>query len=158
MFLRYFAQAMTLGTVCVLSTAAYAATTYTETHSFAPVGLAATETAQISVTDLVPSSNTTSSCSGTISFVDASGNTIGTATNFTVTSGQTFSASLPHSATGASGRVVIRGVIYVTPSTTAPTACALISSMETYDTGTGVTHAVLTFPGAADFGPGGFGR
>src|SRR5579863_6223267 len=71
--------------------------TVTETSNTAPVGLASSETAQINVinTATASSSGTAASCTGTISFLNASGKAIGTATPFTVASGVIASASLP---------------------------------------------------------------
>src|SRR5690242_17614359 len=87
--------------------------TTTRSTSLPPIGLAASETAQVSVVNLATatSGGTAASCTGSISFVNASGATIGTASSFTVTSGQTFSKALPYSTTAASGRTVVRGVV-----------------------------------------------
>lgn len=138
----------------------FGASTFTRDIDFVPVGLAPTETAQINVANIAgnSSSGTAASCSGTISFLDASGNTIGTATSFTVTSGQAFSASLPHSSTGASGRTLIRGLIQLTFSTSSQAPCALTGSLETFDTASGVTHAFLEAKAASPGGPEQFGH
>jgi hypothetical protein len=114
-----------------------------------PVGVASSETVQVNV---VNNANTPTapdaaapSCSGTIAFYSATGSIIGTATSFAIGNGQIFSASLPYSATGATGaRTVVRVMITLTATWAGlapPPACALGSSMETYDTLTGVTHA-----------------
>ena len=114
-----------------------------------PVGMASTETVQVNV---VNNANTPTSadaaapsCSGTIAFYSAGGSMIGTATSFAIGNGQIFSASLPYSATGAIGaRTVVRAVITLTATWAGlvpPLACALGSSIETYETLTGVTHA-----------------
>lgn len=143
-----------------VSVSAFGASTSTRGFDFAPVGLAPTETVQINVVNVASnsSSGTAASCSGTISFLDATGSTIGTATAFTVTSGQVFSASLPHSSTGASGRSVIRGLVELTVSSSSQAPCALESSLETFDTTSGVTHLMLAGPGFGVGGPGPFGR
>jgi hypothetical protein len=127
-------------------------TTTTRSSSLPAIGLASSETAQINVTNLAGASarGTAASCTGSISFLNASGTTIGTATPFTVTSGQTFSAKLPYATTAASGRTVVRGVVSLT--TTSGTPCALTTTLETYDTTTGVTHIFLVGPET------GFGR
>jgi hypothetical protein len=117
---------------------------------FPPVGLAAGETAQVNIVNTAfPSTGGTSpSCTGTITFYNASGSMIGTATSFTVGSGQIFSATLPYASTGAAGsRTVFRAQIALAPVTIAslqpPALCALSSSLETYDTATGVTHSLI---------------
>ena len=133
----------------------------TRSYVFLPVGLAPTETAQVNVvnTAQVPATTTTavSSCTGTISFLNASGAVIGKPTPFTVTAGQVFSASLPYGSAGVTGgaRPEIRGEVQVTPTattttTTPPTfapACSLSYSFETFDTGTGVTHVFIAGAG-----------
>src|SRR5258706_11123090 len=72
-------------------------TTTTIQFSFPPTGLALTETAQINVTNIAAASSTgtAASCTGSVSFVNSSGATIGTATSFTVGTGQIASVSLP---------------------------------------------------------------
>lgn len=92
-------------------------------HTFPPVGLGSTETAEINVVNVASDSSTgtAASCTGSISFLSSSGAVLGTATPFTVTASQAFSARLLFSATGATGnRAVIRGVVQLTPSTTTP--------------------------------------
>lgn len=138
-----------------LSAAAQTSTTFTRDFSYPPVGISSTETLQINVLnqDTASSSGTAASCTGTITFKNASGTTIGTATSFSVTSGQVFSASLPFSKAGATGtRAEIVGSVQLT-SSSAP--CALANSLETFDTSSGVTHVFLT--GSSPQG-GGFGH
>jgi hypothetical protein len=140
----------------LLATGAMAQTTgapIARQTNFPPVGLASSETAQVNVVNLAAAA----SCKGSISFFNASGAAIGSAAPFTIATGQIFSASLPFSAAGASGaRAVIRGLVTLTDAT-----CAVASSLETFDTTTGVTH-VFHAAGAAPprgFGPGiGFPR
>jgi hypothetical protein len=123
---------------------------------FPPVGLAATETAQVNVFNTAPPSpagGRAPVCSGTIAFY-VGGSIVGTVTAFAVGgyygTPKTFSAALPYASTGASGsRVVVLAVI--TPSIVTPPTdgsgvppCALASSLETYDTVTGVTHAFVS--------------
>ena len=129
--------------------AAVAQTTTTVNRSltFPPVGLGATETAEINVLNLAAnaSNGTAASCTGTISFLSASGAAIGSATPFTVTSGQIFSAHLAFASSGGSApRAVIRGSVQLTlPTASSRPPCDLQVSMGTYDTSTGATHAVL---------------
>src|SRR5579859_6071398 len=108
MHLRRFSHV--LFATAALAAAAMAQTTTTSSTSTrqstsAPIGLGSTETAQVNVvnTATASSSGTAASCTGSISFLNASGATIGTATPFTVTSGQIFSATLPFTKAGASG-------------------------------------------------------
>jgi hypothetical protein len=124
---KIFPMSIAAASLLTLSYAAHGASTYTDTRGFAPTGLAISETAQINVANVAraSSSGTAASCTGTISFLDASGNTIGTATSFTVTSGQIVFASLPYSSTGASGRTVIRGLVQLTESSSSPTHARL---------------------------------
>lgn len=157
MTLQRFCMAM-LTAAALAATAAMAQTatttsTVTREASYPPTGLASSETAQINVTNLATASSngTAASCTGSISFLNSSGTIIGTATSFTVTSGQTFSASLPFSKTGASGiRTEIRGTLSLTSTSDVP--CNLSSSLETYDSTAGTTHIYLS--NGADLGAG----
>jgi hypothetical protein len=99
-------------------------------------------------------------CSGTIVFYGGAGggSILGPVTAFAVESGQMFSVALPYASAGASGsRTVIRVAITLSavmvPTATGPEAapCTLASSLETYDTATGVTHAFAS--GVATQGP-----
>jgi hypothetical protein len=123
------------------------------------VNLASSETAQISVVNLASSfmaasgtvtASITASCTGSITFYGSTGTAIAPATSFTVGSGQIFSASLPYadisqnnvvSANG--GRTPIRGVVTITETAGSGAPCTLASSLETYDTATGVTNVHL---------------
>jgi hypothetical protein len=119
--------------------------TTTQTTSFPPVGLASSETAQINVTNLATasSSGTAASCTGTISFLSASGTVIGSATSFTAASGVTASVTLPFAKTASTSvRTEVRGVIALTSVSKVP--CSLSTSLETYDTTSGVTHVYLS--------------
>lgn len=117
--------------------------------SLPPVGVASSESLQVNLvnnaTGPADPNSTAPLCSGTIVFYGATGSAIGAAMNFAIGGGAIFSASLPYSAMGATGgRTVVRAAI--TLSTTwaglvPPPACALGSSIETFDTLTGVTHA-----------------
>jgi hypothetical protein len=114
-----------------------------------PVGLASTETAQVNVTNaaVAPSPGSVPpSCTGNISFYDANGTVIGKPTNFALGSRQVFSVPLPFASTGATGsRTVIRAEISFMQAVAGfgIPSCTLESSLEIYDTATGVTHAVL---------------
>ena len=136
-------------------------TATTRVTTLPPIGLGTTETARISLTNVATASTagTAASCDGSVSFLNAAGATIGTATTFKIASLQTSIASLPFSSAGLTGpRGVIRGVVSVTrpASTTASPAppCSLLLAMETFETVSGATHlyfneqvAVGGFPG-----------
>jgi hypothetical protein len=120
------------------------------------VGVAATESVQVNVTNMAPLSpngGVESNCSGIILFYYSPVNSPNSVlpfaqTGFSVASGQSFSFSAPYSSTsGAGGRQVIRPAINlaITTSGTAP-ACMLISSVEIFDTSSSVVHAVINPP------------
>lgn len=114
--------------------------------SFPPIGLAASETAQVNVvnTAVSPSTGVPASCTGSITFYNTSGTAIGTAANFSLGTRQVFSAVLPYALTGGTGeRTVVRAEIAISATIAGfgIPPCILVSSIETYDTATGVTHA-----------------
>src|SRR5579862_3314945 len=124
--------------------------THTSTTSLPPVGLASTETIEVNVVNTAgPTDAALASCTGSVAFYSMTGTMIGSATSFTVGSGQIFPVKLPFaSAQATSFRTLVRAVISLT--TTSPTAaagapiaiqgpCTLAYSLETYDSGTGVT-------------------
>jgi hypothetical protein len=125
-----------------------------QTSNLPPFGLGSTETARINLTNVAPtaSAGTPASCTGTVSFVNASGATIGSAAPFTIASNVTSSFSLPFASAGLTGiRGVIRGVVQVTRTSTSHAPCSLLISLETFDTSSGATHLFL--PSAESFGP-----
>ena len=135
------------------SASAQTTTTFTRDFNFPPVGIASTETMQINLLNTVKasSSGTAASCTGTITFTSATGTAIGTAT-----SGEVSSAGLPFSKSGATGtraEIVASVQLTITSSATAP--CALTSSLETFDTSSGVTHVFLGGSSVQSGGPGG---
>src|SRR5439155_22922295 len=89
---------------------------------------------------------TEAACVGNITFTTPAGATVGTATPFTLASGQVVTARVPFATLAVSGtRGVIRGIINETISTATPRPpCSLSFSFQTFDTGTGATHALLT--------------
>jgi|GEM_PF-2138555 len=167
------------GAACVLAGTAFAQVisspaatptpvNFTQSYVFLPVGLAATETAQINVVNTTVISATTSGtlnpvaapiCNGTISFLSSGGGTIGKAATFSILPGQIFSASLPYASLGVSGgaRTVIRGQIsvssapFATPNVIVSNSCSLAYSFETFDTATGVTHVFTNVTGSSVF-------
>jgi hypothetical protein len=121
------------------------------------VGLASSETAQVNVVNLAnsfqfttgafSSGAITASCTGAISFYDASGSAIGSATPFTIGSGQIFSATVPYSAIipadpppSGNGRTTIRATVTINRTGSGGIPCSPASNIETFDTATGVTH------------------
>jgi len=131
----------------------------TSSSSFPPVGIAGTETVQVilSNTATVPSSGTLTpgepapSCTGSVAFYNASGTIIGTATSFTLTSGQISQVSLPYASAGSTAvRALVRAVVSLTTTFPKPAACSLSYSLATFDTATGVTHAVVTGAGISE--------
>jgi hypothetical protein len=124
-------------------------TTITRNSSFTPVGLGSTETMQVNIANLAtnPSTGAAAACTGTVSFLNAAGTVIGTPMSFTVSSGQTFSVTLPFTKAGIAG---IRGEVRVSIQTTSPVKnappCSLESSLETFDSVNGATHVYLSNP------------
>lgn len=148
--------AFTAGTLLLAASAfgQTTTTTYTRTSTLPPIGLALTETIQVNLTNTATASTagTAASCGGSVSFLNAAGAVVGTATTYTATSGQTVSVKLPYASAGAAGqRAIIRPVITVTGASNVP--CALDTSLETYDTATGVTH-IYQSGGGPEGGPG----
>ena len=157
MFFRSIAMTLMVAAMAMAQTT----TTTTRSFTIGPVGVGSTETIQVNIANLATNSanGTAASCTGSIAFNNATGTAIGTATTFTVTANQIFSASLPFSRIAASGvRAEVLGVISLTTSSTANTRtpCSLHYSLETFDTATGATHVHVT--GVADGFGGGGGR
>jgi hypothetical protein len=135
--------------------------TITRDYNFPPVGLASTETAQVNVVNIATATSTATSttaaapaCAGTITFTNASGKTIGTATSFTTTGSQILSTTLTFSqlaVTGTRGEF-LASVQLTNSSIVAHTPCSLEVSLETFDTTTGATHVYLGNPGLISSG------
>ncbi|MGP0076354.1 MAG: hypothetical protein ACLPWF_30940 [Bryobacteraceae bacterium] len=138
---------------CAFATLAFGqgaptAPTATRDFSFPPVGLASSETAQLNLVNIAPASATTGaaapSCTGTITFSDASGKTIGSPTNFTTTGSQVSSTQLLFSQLpGSATRGEFVANVQLTLSFPEKAPCALVFSLETFDTMSGVTHVYL---------------
>ena len=127
-----------------------APTTATRDFSFPPVGLASSETAQLNLVNIAPVPTATGaaapSCTGTITFADASGKTIGTPANFTTTGSQVSSTQLPFSqlpVPTSGSRAEFVANVQLTLSFPEKAPCALTFSLETFDTTSGVTHVYL---------------
>lgn len=125
-------------------------TTSTSTRqlSFPPIGMGTGETVEVNLANLAAnsSSGTAASCAGTVSFVNPSGTAVGTTQNFTLTTGQATSVRLPFSSSGITGtRGVVRAIVTLNLSTASPRPpCSLSITLQTFDTTTGATHALLT--------------
>jgi hypothetical protein len=157
-FQRFVPLLMVLGlwTGAALAQNAALPVSFSRTVNLPVVGLATSETAQVNVVNLAPSAQpvstgstpsggNTASCTGGITFYNASGNAVTSSSSFTIGTGQIFSATLPYSeistsSTSASARTAIRAVVTITgtPGVLAP--CSLAANIETFDTTTGVTH------------------
>ncbi len=187
MSIRNTAQAFAAGlimTMCAFGQFATNATptSTTTTTNLPPIGIGSTETAEVILTNTAappsttppstppstgssvsnPASTTTPtapSCTGSVSFYNASGTIIGTATPFTLASGAISVASVPYASTASSSvRELIRAVISLTITFPSPAPCALSYSLATFDTATGVTHAMITGTGISEVAPAFFGH
>ena len=130
--------------------------TTTSSSSFPPVGIGSTETVQVILSNTATalsspgfvSNEPAPSCKGSVAFYNASGTIIGTATSFTLTTGQITQVSLPYaSAAPTSVREMIRAVVSLTTTFPGPAPCSLSYSLATFDTATGATHATVTGTG-----------
>ena len=133
------------------------ASSRTSSFSFPLVGLASTETIGVNLINLAANTNngTASSCTGTVSFLNSAGTTIGTATTYTLAANAVTSVTLAFSSAGLpSPRGLVRAVVSQTLTGNVP--CALSTTLNTYDTSTGVTHVFLT--GSPVQSVSGFGR
>ena len=133
-----------LGAVIVfsLAAAAMAQSGATVTRTFL-VGLGSTETAQITVVNLAtaPASGPVASCTGSIVFFNAAGTAIGTATPFTLGTGQVASARLPFASAGATSvHALIRGVVTFTRTAGSDLPCTPSATLDTFDNSTGATN------------------
>ena len=148
MFVRNIFSIIVLAVGGVTAVLAQPSTTTTRQVSFAPVGVALTETMQVNLFNQAAATNngTAPSCTGSVSFVDATGKAIaGTGGNFTVASGQTQSVSVlgtkANTSTTTGSRAEVRAVI--TLNVVHGTPCSLVDSLETFDSTTGATHVYL---------------
>jgi hypothetical protein len=116
--------------------------------SFAPIGVALTETLQVNLFNQSASggSGTAPSCTGSVAFLDSTGKAIaGTGGNFTVGAGATQSISIlgskANSSSTTGSRAEIRATI--TLNSVRGTPCSLVDSLETFDSTTGATHVYV---------------
>jgi hypothetical protein len=113
-----------------------------------PVGLSSAETLEVNVANLASNSSngTAASCTGAVTFFNASGMAIGAAQTFTLTAGETSPIRLPFTSTGGTGsRTTVRAVVSLTTPTTTPRPpCTVNVSMAIFETNTGTTAAILS--------------
>jgi len=135
----------------------------TTTTSLPPVGIGSMESVQVILTNTATGSwngvngtvtpnEAAPSCSGSVSFYNESGAIIGTATTFMLTSGEIAEAHIPYApalAGSASGRELVRAVVSLTTTFPAAAPCSLSYSLATFDTGTGLTTAIITGTGTS---------
>jgi hypothetical protein len=156
---RFMIKKFAISFVLLSAMSAFAqtsSTTGTRTFSFPPFGLGSTETARINVANVASesTSGTASSCTGSITFLNSTGATVGAAATFTLAAQQISSASLPFASAGLTGiHGELRAQISLTLTSGVP--CGLVSSLETFDSSTGATHIYI---GGAGGGFGGGGR
>ena len=130
--------------------------------NFPPVGLAFGETMQVNLFNQAANSSngTAASCTGTVSFFDATGTEVPkSGGNFTVAAGDTQSITLLGTAvdTSTGMRAEIRAVVSLTVAKGTP--CSLVPSLEIFDSTSGATHAYLNGNAAGGPVPAlGFGR
>jgi hypothetical protein len=122
--------------------------TVTRDYAFPPVGLAGPETAQVNLVNIAPASTTSGApapaCTGTVTFANASGKTIGTPASFTTTGSQVTSMQLTFSQLDASGtRGEFLASVQLTTAFRQAALCSLVFSLETFDSSSGVTHVYL---------------
>jgi hypothetical protein len=140
--------------ILALATAAFGqplvpTSSFTRAYNFPPVGLASSETAQVNLVNEAPTPTaagaTAPACTGTVTFANASGKTIGTPATFTTTGSQVFSTQLTFSQLAATGtRGEFLASIQLTNGSLPPKAqCSLMMSLETFDDTTGATHVYV---------------
>ena len=157
-----FHRVLAISLLAAAAAFAQSTTATTRQFSFPLTSLGSTETMQINLLNTASNSTsgTAASCTGSVSFLNSSGTVIGSATAFTLASGQLNSISLPFAKAGISGnRGIVRAVISETRASGVP--CSLVFSLETFDTSSGATHIFLPQAdggGGAGFPGGGPGR
>jgi len=114
--------------------------------SLPPIGVAPSETVQVNVANIAADASTgvPAHCTGSITFYNAAGIAISTPATFAIGTRQMFSVPLPYASTGGTGaRTVVRAEIAMVATVAGfgIPPCVLVSSIESYDTTTGVTHA-----------------
>jgi hypothetical protein len=138
-------------TAWLSSAVAQTTTTNTREFDFPAIAFGSTETLEVNAVNVAANSSagTAASCTGSIVFRNAAGTTIGTASPFTLTTGQLATARLPFaSATSSGGRVVVRPLVQLTvPTTTPRPPCSLQLSLEVFDSSTNASHVYVSGSG-----------
>jgi hypothetical protein len=138
------------------SAVAQTTTNNTREFVFPAIGFGSTETLEINVINVAANSNagTAASCTGSVVFRNAAGATLGTATAFTLTTGQISSARLPFAtASSTGGRAVVRPLVQVTvPTATPRPPCSLQLSLEIVDAATNATQVFVGSGGLSTAG------
>lgn len=149
---RVFAGALTMAICAFGQSGTPTPASTTRTSSLPPVGIGVTETVQVILTNTATSSSkgTAASCAGSVSFYNASGTMIGTTESFTLASGQIEQVGLPYASAGSTAvRALVRAAVSLTTMFPSSAPCALSYSLATFDTATGVTHAIVIGTGIA---------
>lgn len=142
--------AVTIGSLAIPASAEASSTnppTFTQTFVFPSIGLPASDTVRISVVNIAQAAHngTKASCTGSIAFTDSTGAPIGTPIAFTgLGTGQIAVGDLPHYNPDPNPHHELQGSVSLTITPSVFTPCSLLMTLETFDTNTGVTHAVLT--------------
>ena len=126
-------------------------TTKTTEYSFPLIPLGSTETLGANLINNASNgaNGAPASCTGSVTFENTAGTTIGTPTSFTLGANAVTSATLTFANSGLSAlRGLIRIVLTTTYSTPAP-PCALAYSVNTFDSSSGATHIFITGSNAA---------
>jgi len=150
MHIRTFVMAVVLGFSGISAVMAQSSPTAAPTarqNDFPPVGLAFGENMQVNLLNQAANAagGTAASCTGTVSFLDATGKVIDkTGGPFTVAAGQIQAITLHGTDVNASmgSRAEIR--VQVSLTITRGTPCSLAESLETFDSSTGATHVYQT--------------
>ena len=144
-------MALTLACAAAFAQGTTGTTTSTTTtnYVFPPVGLSFGDTASVSLINIAPASTasdaTAPSCTGTVTFTSAKGETIGSASSFTVGSGVIDTITLTAESVGVTSspqRAEIFASVQQTVTRPATAPCSLVFSLEVYDS-SGATHVFL---------------
>ena len=121
-------------------------TPLTTTYAFPLVGVASSESIEVNLINSATNSaaGTAAFCTGSVTFTSVSGGTsIGGTGTFSLAAGAvgSFLPSVLSTVIAPGARVLVRAVVQTT--TTAGVPCSLGSTLNTFDTATGVTHVFL---------------
>lgn len=144
-----------LGCACAFAQGGTETITTTTNFVFPPVGLASGYTAAVNLVNIAPASTaanaTTPSCTGTVTFTNANGTVLGTAATFTAKGSQIATETVTAATVGVTAttpRAEVVASVQQTTTRPATAPCALVFSLEVYDS-TGATHVFLGNASAA---------